>query len=86
MFGDKVPESDKNWNNFVLLLSIMDYLMAPLISPNVIGYLRSLIEDHHVGFTELYPSSPITPKFHYMVHYPDWILRYIYHSLFSDYS
>ena len=75
MIGHSIPISDHHWLNFLHLLTIIDYLFAPVISRNVTSHLRVLIEDHHLEFTKLYPSCPITPKFHYMVHYPEWIDR-----------
>ena len=51
----------------------MDYVLAPVVSQDVTSYLRVLIEDHHTEFKMLYPSSPITPKLHYIIHYPEWI-------------
>ena len=73
MIGQKVSEVDKNWLNFLLLLNIMDYLLTPVVSCDITSYLRVLIEDHHSEFARLYPSSYITPKFHFMVHYSEWI-------------
>jgi len=71
MIGEKVPEDDENWQNYLLMLSIVDYIFAPRILPECLSELKILIRDHHQKFTELYPSSPITPKLHYMVHYPE---------------
>ena len=77
MIGDKVPETDSRWLNFLRLLEIIDVLFAPVLSNNLVAYLHLLIEEHHQLFTKLYPSCNITPKIHYMVHYPHWITRYI---------
>ena len=64
MIGDKVPETDSRWLNFLRLLEIIDVLFAPVLSNNLIAYLHFLIEEHHQLFTELYPSCNITPKIH----------------------
>lgn len=61
---------------FLKLLEIMDFLFAPVLSNDHISYLHYLIEDHHLSFHDLYPHCNITPKFHYLVHYPRWINRY----------
>lgn len=53
----------------------MDYIFAPTISPDEIDCLRVIIGEHHTTFKELYPNCNIIPKLHYMVHYPDWILK-----------
>ena len=76
MIGDKVPESDLRWKNFLRLLEIIDILFAPVLSEDNVAYLHFLIEAHHKAFVDLYPSCSIIPKMHYMVHYPSWISRY----------
>uniref|UniRef100_A0A1X7UM88 Uncharacterized protein n=1 Tax=Amphimedon queenslandica TaxID=400682 RepID=A0A1X7UM88_AMPQE len=75
LIGDKIPESDLRWQNFLILLSIMDLIFAPKVSQDDISYLSILIQDHHSSFSQHYPSCNITPKLHYMVHYPTWISR-----------
>ena len=75
MIGDKIPKDDARWQNFLLLLEIIDYLFAPVLSHDHVAYLGVLIEEHHQAFTDLYPECNITPKLHYMVHYPQWITR-----------
>ena len=75
MFGDYVPENNPHWENFLILLTILNIVMAPVISMNLVAYLRLLIEQHHLEFKELYPDCSIIPKFHYIVHYPEIITR-----------
>jgi len=75
MIGDKISMTDEHWINFIRLLDIIDYLMAPILSKDCTSHLKELIKEHHEAFTELYPSCKITPKMHYMVHYPECIRR-----------
>lgn len=75
MIGEKIPKTDEHWSNFLCLLDIVDYLLAPILSKDCTSHLKELIKEHHEAFRELYPSSNITPKMHYMVHYPDCIQR-----------
>lgn len=70
MIGSKVPDDDEHWINFLLLLDIADVLMAPESSEDEVSLLSTMISDHHQEFIRLYPSSSITPKFHYLVHMP----------------
>lgn len=77
IFGDTVPEEDENWMNFLLLLKIVDYVFAPVTSSGIAAYLSSLIEDYLETFKELYPECPIIPKQHYMIHIPEWMVRYV---------
>lgn len=75
MVGELVPERDAKWDNFLLMLTITGYLFAPVTSEEIVPYLKSLINEHHEKFCEIYPNSPIIPKMHYLIHIPDWILR-----------
>lgn len=76
MIGHLIPTGDEHWVNFLRLLEIIDLLMAPCITHQLITYLGDLIKEHHEEFTRLYPSCSITPKFHFMIHYAEWIRRY----------
>ena len=73
LVGDKVPEYCEQWKCFLLLLTIMDICLAPELDIDVIAYLRDIIHDHHCQFKDLYPHVHITPKLHYLIHYPEWI-------------
>ena len=76
MIGDLIPtDSDQNWMNFLRLVKIIEYVCAPATTLAIAGYLEILIDEHHSSFKELYPHRPLTPKFHHMVHYPEWIQR-----------
>ena len=46
--------------------------MSPLLST---GYLKVLIMDHHAAFIEAYSVDKVTPKFHFLLHYPDQVQR-----------
>ena len=85
MIGDKVPNNDPFWDNFLTLVTITDYLLAPVISQDEIAYIRFLIEQHHSEFKVLYPNCSITPKFHFMVHYPEFISRLVHVSIKNEF-
>lgn len=53
----------------------MEYLFAPMITVGKLDYLQILIEVCLSEFTELYPSRPLTPKMHYLIHMPTWTKR-----------
>ena len=72
--GHLIPDGNENWENFLLLLEIMDIIFAREIPQDQIGYLESVISDHHT-FKQLYPGASITMKMHSMVHVPRLILR-----------
>lgn len=67
--------NNPNWENYLLLLTIMDYVLAPILSLDCIGYIKSLINEHHQTFKELYPTTTLSLKFHYLIHYPEEIER-----------
>jgi len=85
MIVNSVPEGDPNWDNFLLLLRIADYILSPITSRSIAALLTTLIEDYLQSFKELYPECPIIPKQHYMVHIPQWMIRYT-HSVHGEYS
>ena len=71
--GD-ITESDLHWKCFLMLLRIIDITLAPVVTVDVCAVLKILIEEHHEMFTTLYPDWTVTPKMHYMTHYPEQIL------------
>lgn len=75
MIGDIIPTDDEHWLNFLALLMIIDYVFAPVISPDIVGFLHDKIRSHHEAFQQLYPECSIIPKLHYMIHIPEWILK-----------
>ena len=75
MIAEKVPEDGKMWQCFLLLLDIIKICTARVVSPCMVDYLKSVIEQHHTSFRDCYPQLSITPKLHYMVHFPEQIRK-----------
>jgi len=75
LIGDLVPYDDKHWDNYLDLLKIMEYVFAPVTTMGKMSYLEMLIEEYLAEFVQLYPSRPLTPKIHYLVHVPTWTKR-----------
>ena len=75
MVGKFIPDGDEHWTNYTLMLEITDYLMAPQLCEDDIGYLKVQIEDHHTTFRQLYSTSSVIPKMHYMIHMPHLIFQ-----------
>ena len=73
MVGSKIPNDDPHWCNFLLMLTIVDYVFAPVLAPDRREYLKELIDDHHKSFIQLYPTCSVIPKMHYMIHYLEMI-------------
>uniref|UniRef100_A0A1X7VSE9 Uncharacterized protein n=1 Tax=Amphimedon queenslandica TaxID=400682 RepID=A0A1X7VSE9_AMPQE len=72
MVGEKVEEADSNWRNLLLLISIVDYTFAPVISTTMIAYLKEMIHDHHSTLLEVYSSCPIILR----LRYPQWMAKF----------
>ena len=62
LIGDKVPDNDKHWENFLQLHEIVDYVFAPTTTNAIIDYLTVLIEDYLVDVKTLSPDRRLTPK------------------------
>lgn len=60
LIGECVPEEDKHWKCFILLLKIIGIMLSQVISKGQCFLLSLLIEEHHTLFKELYSSeSPL---------------------------
>ena len=75
LIASHIPEGDRNWACFSIMLKILAISMCRKIQPRMIPILKSLIEDHHERFLVLYPGHMV-PKFHFLVHLPDIICRF----------
>ena len=75
LIGNDVPAEDQHWECFLLLMTIVDYVFAPVTCMDVLDHVKDLIETHHFLFKEVYCTSPVIPKMHYMIHIPQWIER-----------
>ena len=40
IIGHEVPEEDPHWENFLTFITILDYIMEPIISQDDIAFLR----------------------------------------------
>ena len=77
MIGDMIPVDDEHWQNFLDMMTIVDYVFAPAVTPDIAAFLHDKIRDHHDRFCRLYPGSSFIPKLHYMLHIPEWILKWV---------
>ncbi|GFV79997.1 uncharacterized protein TNCV_1182852 [Trichonephila clavipes] len=68
--GDKVPYNNDFWNFYLLMLTIIDTLMAKVISLPETYALAENIADHHKLFLILFPNRHLTPKMHFALNYP----------------
>ncbi|XP_071843985.1 uncharacterized protein [Apostichopus japonicus] len=76
LFGQEVCDpSDIVWKLFLLLREIVQYVCAPQITFNEIGYLRVLIEEYLDGRKSVFPCVNLRPKHHFLSHYPELIVK-----------
>ena len=75
MIGDLVPESNEEWECFLLLLEISQICVSSLFSVDLVTYLAFLIEMYLSSFCKCYPHKNILPKQHYLLHFPSQILK-----------
>ena len=55
------------------LIEIVQIVLAPVISLQMISQLKIMIEEHLYQFKHLFPESNVIPKQHYMLHLPSQI-------------
>lgn len=68
IIGDLIPEDDKVWNYYLILLEITESLVATSITPPGIELLNTLIEEHNYLYVTLFEDY-LKPKFHFLLHY-----------------
>lgn len=79
IIGSKIDKECPQWENYLLLLKIMDYCFAPTVSEEWAAYLRVMICEHHERFVLLYPSCRLIPKAHYLIHYAEMMCKFVMH-------
>ncbi|GFU02935.1 uncharacterized protein LOC106175700 [Nephila pilipes] len=70
LIGEKIPYDNDFRDLYLLMVTIIDTLMAPVISLPETYALAENIADHHKHFLILFPDRHLTPKMHFAVHYP----------------
>ena len=71
MIGSYVERDDNHWECLLILWDICCIVSAFEVTA---AHLAWLIEIYLESFTSLY-EDPITPKFHYLVHLPQQMIR-----------
>ena len=76
IIGDFVnDESAMFYELFILGQEIVDILMGHKFTDTLLKYLAILIERFLSGFLLLYPHLHLTPKFHFLLHFPSIIKK-----------
>ncbi|KAF7640992.1 hypothetical protein LDENG_00001030, partial [Lucifuga dentata] len=73
LIGDKIhsPLENEVWQLILQLRQIVELICAPAITTDQTAYLKVLIDEYIVSRKETFPSHPLKPKHHYLLHYPD---------------
>jgi len=75
LVGCCVPPDDEVWKLYVGAREIVEILLAPAFPAGVLGFLALLIESFLYEFALKFPGK-MTPKLHFMMHYPRLIADY----------
>lgn len=70
MIGARVPDGCLEWDVFLGLREIIEYVCAPRLTDDHLNCLEDSIESWLHLFSTVFPHCRMTPKFHYLIHYP----------------
>ena len=76
ILGRYLDENDESWQVYLLLRHVTDLVFAPVIAKSCLSYLSGLISQFLTCFTSVFGTDAVTPKHHYMIHYPRLISVY----------
>jgi len=78
LVGDRIknPLDDEVWQLCLKLREIVSLICAPKIHTNQVAYLKILIEEYIQLRTVTFPEKTLKAKHHYLVHYPELIVRF----------
>ena len=74
LIGEFVPEDCQHWRLVLLLREIALITSAKKICTSSLDYLDSVVSEHNQLYLDLF-KDPLKPKFHYLLHYKDIILK-----------
>lgn len=86
MLRNFFTKTDKHWMNFLNLLNIINLSLTYCYDNHTINQLNELIESYVNTFITLYPHINLTPKFHFLRHFPLQMANYgplRFHSTFK---
>lgn len=70
IIGERIPVDDQAWQLLMTLKDIVELSVANVHSPKSLAYLDQKISVHRHRFQELFPHLNLTPKHHFLEHYP----------------
>lgn len=76
MVGHLVPEGCVKWVVLLKLLDVAEYCTTPEVTPALTAFLSELIQIFLQSYYSSFPNLTMKLKFHFLVHYPDMMLRF----------
>jgi len=76
ILGRYLDEGDLSWETYLLLRDVTDIVFAPVIRKSSLSFLEGLIVQFLSHYALVFGAQAITPKHHYMLHYPRLIGMY----------
>ena len=80
-FSPFIPADEPLWELVILLVSIVDVVMSPCQCPESIALMHTHIQDFNDIVRETFGSDSLTPKMHFLTHYPSLTSKFgpLYH-------
>lgn len=75
LMAQHIPSDSPYWHVFLLCSEIVDIVMATKVRKDELAHLKLLIQEFLDKTTEVF-GNVLTPKCHYLIHYPRLILMY----------
>jgi uncharacterized C2H2 Zn-finger protein len=70
LIGHVVVTGDRTWAVYLLLREICDIILSPAVDKDNLNHLEELISLFLQTFVAAFPLKKLTPKFHFLIHYP----------------
>lgn len=74
--GYLIPKGNPAWNILLKFVHVLRFIISPSFSEGDLSRLQDVIEDWVRCFFTHYPHRRVTPKFHYLLHYPNQIRKH----------
>lgn len=74
IIGDLVPRNNEVWRLYILLRKIVDLCCARQIQTEYSVLLNSLVAEHNSLYL-IISKSNLKPKYHFMIHYGQLLLK-----------
>ncbi|XP_030762279.1 uncharacterized protein LOC115887094 [Sitophilus oryzae] len=72
--GDLVDSSERVWKFYIILFELIHMATQSEFNKDDICFLKQLIFNHNKMYKELF-NDPLTPKMHFLIHYPRTIIN-----------